>query len=540
MPTPVSRRRFLAGAAGVVVAACSSGDDAGTAPSTTSSLPTSTTSPPATTPPSTGPPTTTLAPVPAPAAELSGAPFTLGVASGEPLPDSVVLWTRLVPDPADPAGGMPDELYDVAYDIATDDTFTTLVDSGLAVADADYAHSVHVEPGGLDPATTYFYRFRIGDHISPTGRTRTLPATGTEPFRFALTTCQDPQFGEYAAWADIAADTELDAVIFTGDYIYELPPLDFSPAKDGRRTWTNPPPSDLAGFRLRYAQVKSDTSLQAAHHALPFFTMWDDHEITDNYWADGSGQFDSAGGDFAARRTAAYQAWWEHQPARLPAPINGTHTLQRSVRVGELAEFFLIDTRQFADEPPCRDTSAFDLGAGCAERESPDRTLLGDDQASWLIDGIRASTTRWTSLVSPSMFAGLDARDPGTDVAKYYLEAWDGYPAERERVADALREATNPIVLSGDYHASFVLDVGPGFGQDSICPEVMATAISSSPFATDFTAANPHVQYFAGDNGYTKCTVTADVWRAEYRSVPDIWDPAAELETVASFEFSAR
>ena len=214
--------------------------------------------------------------------------------------------------------------------------------------------------------------------------------------------------------------------------------------------------------------------------------------------------------------------------------------MHRSVRVGDLAEFYLIDTRQFADEPPCRDTSVFDLGEGCAERDDPDRTLLGEEQVAWLTDGLTSSTANWTALVSPSMFAGLDAREPGTDVAKYYLEAWDGYPAERERVAEALSAAANPIVLSGDYHASFVLDVGPGFGHDVICPEVMATAISSSPFATDFTAANPHVKYFVGDNGYTKCTVTADGWRADYRSVADIWDPASPLEDVASFEFPAR
>lgn len=535
MVPPVSRRVFLAGAAGAFAVACSPSED--TSPS---AVTTTTPSGSTTTTTSTAPPTTAPTVVPSPPADIAGEPFTLGVASGEPLPDSVVLWTRLAPDPTDPAGGMPDELFDVAYDIASDADFTTIVQSGIAVADSDYAHSVHVEPGGLDAATTYFYRFRIGDHTSPTGRTRTLPATGTDPFRFALTTCQDPQFGEYAAWADIAADSELDAVIFTGDYIYELPPLDFSPAGDERRSWTTPPPTDLAGFRLRYAQVKGDASLQAAHAALPFFTMWDDHEITDNYWADGPGQFDSAGGDFAARRVAAYQAWWEHQPARLPAPVNGTHRLDRSVRVGDLAEFFLIDTRQFADEPPCRDTSAFDLGEGCEERDATDLSLLGEDQAAWLTEGLSSSTAHWTSLVSPSMFSGLDARDPGTDVAKYYLEAWDGYPAERERVADALRSAENPIVLSGDYHASFVLDVGPGFGEDIICPEIMATAISSSPFATDFTAANPHVHYFAPDNGYTKCTVTAGSWRADYRSVPDIWDPAAALETVATFDFPAR
>ncbi len=527
MPTRrITRRLFLAGGAGAVVAAC--GDDGGqTAASTTSSPASSTT----TTAPSS---TTTRAPV-----DLPGEVFALGVASGDALTDRVILWTRLVVDPLAVGGAMLVDDVPVVWEVANDDTFADVVASGTVAAEARYAHSLHVDASGLEPGRHYVYRFRVGDQVSPVGRTRTSPVGGTDPFAFVVATCQDPQFGEYGAWHDVATRDDVEAILFTGDYIYELPALDFSPARDGHREWSSPPPTDLDGFRLRYGQVKTDPALQAAHARMPWWLMWDDHEITDNYWSGGPGQFDSAGGDFAARRAAAYQAWWEHQPVRLDPPADGTLAIHRSVRIGDLVELFLIDTRQFADEPPCRDTSALDLGVDCDERNDPTRSLLGADQEAWLLDELGSADARWNALVSPCMFAGLDARGPDDTEAKFYLEAWDGYPHARDRVADALAAVPNPVVLSGDYHASFALDVGPAFGRETFAPEFMSTAISSSPFAAEIRPANPHVRHFAGDNGYLICRVDADVWTAEYRTVTDVWDPSSVVETTARFAVDA-
>jgi alkaline phosphatase D len=527
---PITRRLFLVGATGAVVAACGAGDDAATTASTST---TSTSTSTSTTTAASTTSTTTVPPVVFP-----GDVFTMGVASGDPLTDRVILWTRLAVDPSSAGGAMGSDDIAVTWEVAVDGGFSEIVSAGSAVAEERYAHSVHADADGLEAGQEYFFRFRAGNRVSPVGRTRTLPSGAPDRFRFALTTCQDPQTGEYGAWRDIAARDDIEAVIFTGDYIYETPPLDFSPAADGRRIWNNPAPADLDGFRLRYAKVKGDPGLQAAHAAAPWFVMWDDHEITDNYWSGGAGQFDFAGGDFITRRTAAYQAWWEHQPVRLDPPVDGSLVVYRSARVGDLVEFFIVDTRQYADEPPCRASSRFDLGADCVERDDPGRSLLGAEQEAWLLDGLGRAETRWTSLVSPSMFSGLDARTSG-DVPEYYLEAWDGYTAARNRIADELAEVSNPVVLSGDYHASFALDVGPGFGRDLIAPEFMSTAISSAPFGAEVRPNNPHVRHFAGDNGYLVCSVDADTWTVEYRTVTDVWDAASPVETTARFVVDA-
>jgi alkaline phosphatase D len=537
MVEPMTRRLFLAGASGVVLAACGAGGDdaepAGSSSTTSTTSSTSTTT--SSSPPASRPATPTST---EPAIVFAGEVFTLGVASGDPLPDRVILWTRLALDPGDAGGAMGTDDIDVGWEVALDPGFAEVVAEGSAVAEQRFAHSVHVDATGLEPGQEYYFRFRAGDRTSPIGRTRTLPSASPEKFRFVAATCQDPQTGEYGAWRDIAARDDVAAVLFTGDYIYETPPIDFSPAGDGRRVWTSPAPSDLDTFRLRYSQVKLDPSLQAAHARLAWFVMWDDHEITDNYWSGGGGIFDFAGGDLATRRTAAYQAWWEHQPVRLDPPVDGFLEVYRSARVGDLVEFFMLDTRQFADEPPCRDSSRFDLGADCGERDDPDRTLLGADQESWLLEGLGAADTTWTALVSPVMFAGLDARMSG-DVPEYYLEGWDGYTVARARVADALAATSNPVVVSGDYHASFALDVGPGLGRDLLAPEFMSTAISSAPFAAEVRPNNPHVRHFAGDNGYLFCEVGTDTWTAEYRTVMDVWDPASPVETTARFVVDA-
>ncbi len=534
---PLSRRVFLAGGAGLVAAACGSSSndgapDPGSAVETTTSSPSPATSELAAAPAITAEPvsTTTTA-----AIDLGGEPFTLGVASGDPLTDRVILWTRLAPDPTVADGAMPSDDIAVAWELAADDSFSEIVASGEAIAIARDAHTVHVDALGLAAGTAYAYRFRVGDYVSDVGQTRTVPASGTDDFSFVVATCQDHQFGEYAAWRDVAQRGDVDAVLFTGDYIYELAPIDFSPAGEGKRKWLNPSPADLDGFRLRYAQVKSDPSLQAAHRATPWMLMWDDHEITDNYWSGGPGGFDSAGGDFAPRRAAAYQAWWEHQPVRLDPPSDGVLAIHRSLRVGDLIELFMIDTRQFADEPPCRDSSRLDLGIDCGERDDPERSLLGAEQEQWLLDGLGASSAKWNALVSPVMFAGLDARSEGDDEPSYYLESWDGYTAERDRVADALAAVSNPVVLSGDYHASFALDVGPAIGRDVFAPEFLATGISSAPFAAEVRPANPHVHHFAGDNGYLFCSASSAALTVEFRTVTDVWDPASPVELSAKF-----
>ena len=270
----LSRRAFLAATVGGVMAACSS--DASTGPGA------------GTTTRSSGPFVT------APAADLPGPVFTLGVASGDPLPDRVVLWTRLVADPAVVGGGMGDEDVPVVWDLARDREFTDMVASEEATAPAEFAHSVHVDAGGLEPDSIYWYRFRVGDQIGPVGRTQTLPDGSPTRFDLALTSCQDFQFGEYGAWRQLAGLDDLNLVLFMGDYVYEEAAFDTSPDGDRRRIWETGPPATLDDFRLRFGQTKADPSLQFAHRAAPWILMADDHEVTDNYWREGPGQFDPA------------------------------------------------------------------------------------------------------------------------------------------------------------------------------------------------------------------------------------------------------
>ena len=503
-----TRRRFLRGAAligaGALGAACSS-DDGGDGASAESVA------------------ATTLPPVP----ELEGDPFALGVASGDPNDTSVVLWTRVVIDPARTDGGVGEAPVPVAWELAGDEAFDRVVASGTEVARGESAHSVHAIADGLEPDGTYWYRFSIGETISPVGRTRTMPSAGKQPasgqFRFALATCQDFQGGRYAAWRDAAELDDLDAVVFLGDYIYELENLFTGPDGDTSRQYTSPVPKDLKGFRARYGQVKGDEQLQAAHAAAPFFATWDDHEVLNNYNVAVDPEL----------RAAAYQAWWEHQPVRLPPPENGELAVYRTLDVGGLIQLFILDTRQHSDEPPCPGDDGLGTVADCAERADDQRTMLGEDQRAWLLDGLAASETTWTALANPVLFAGLVAGETDEGTPQFYMDTWDGFPAERAAIRSALAELDNPVILTGDYHASFVLDVNgpspsgeasdPAAG-DTVCPEFLVTAISSILFSANYNDLNPQVRYFQAKHGYAVFTVTEDRFECEFRYVDDVWD----------------
>jgi len=484
-------------------------------------------------------PRATVEPVDAPAlpAGVTGPVFTLGVASGDPLADRVILWTRLAPTPLVGAGGMPDVDVDVAWEVGTDDTFSELVATGIATATTTLGHSLHVDATGLAPDTWYAYRFRVGDETSSVGRTRTFPAADTSPerLRLAVTNCQDYQSGRYAAYRDLAAQ-DLDVVLFLGDYIYETPGIEDPARAVAERRYLGGVPTVLDDFRRRYAQHHLDPQLLAAHQALPWIITIDDHEVINNYAGD-DGFAVGAGPDFVARRTAAYQAWYENLPLRIEPPVGGAVNVNRDSTFGDLARLFVIETRQFADVPPCRDTSTFDAGPGCEDQQDPDRTALGVEQRKWLLDGMAENTATWQVLVNPVLLGGLDISAPGESPA-YFLEIWDGYPAERRTIAESLAGLRNPVVLSGDYHASFVLDVRADPWDESspiVAPELLATAISSAPFAEDYTAKNPHVQYFEPRNGYLVCEVTPDGIAADFRYVADVADADSPVTSGATF-----
>jgi alkaline phosphatase D len=521
----LSRRAFLVGAASLGVVACSGGSDGERgSPAGDGADPAGDTSRAAPPPP------------------LSGPAFTLGVASGDPLPDRVILWTRLAPEPLADGGGMPDVDVDVVWEVAADDTFTDVVAAGVAVAGPPRAHTVHVDASGLAPDTWYAYRFRLGDEVSPVGRTRTAPALDSSPeqLRLAVANCQNFSNGYYAAHRDIATQ-DFDAVLFLGDYIYEAPGPDDPDEARAEREHLGPPPITLADYRRRHAWYRLDHDLQDAHASCPWIVTFDDHEVVNNYAGDDGALFGS-GPEFVAMRAAAYQAWWEHLPMRIDPPVGTDISVHREVVWGDLADLFVIETRSGADAPPCRDTSNFDAGPGCAERDDPSRSALGAEQKQWLLDGLAAATARWTLLGNPVMIAGLDIAQPG-EPPHYWLETWDGYPVERRELVEWLidQEVPNPIVLTGDYHAAFVNEVKPDPWDPAspvAAPELLATAISSGLFGHDYTGvANPQVQWFDGEHhGYIDCVIGRDTVTAHFRGLDDVQDPRSKVRTVATFE----
>jgi alkaline phosphatase D len=506
----ITRRQLLVGSGAAliaVVAGCSS-DEPGDGTTTTSSEP----------------------PTPRPAPELSGDPFTLGVASGDPLPSAVVLWTRLAPEPLaeDGLGGMPAEEADVVWEVATDAGFTDVVRRGVAVASPDHAHAVHVDVDGLEPSTDYHYRFTIGDHTSPAARTRTLPDGSPERFGLAVVNCQWFETGAYAAYRHLL-DEDVDLVLHLGDYIYE-----YAGSAEGERT-TLPTHEveSLTDYRLRHASYRLDEDLRNAHHRFPFVLTWDDHEVANNYAGDTLRAVPESPEAALPRKAAAYQAWWEHLPVRAAAPDGSELTVHQHVDVGDLARIYLLDERQYSDLPPCRDgdPDADDLG-DCGERLD-DRSLLGADQEAWFAEVSGASTARWNLIGNPVVLGGVDAGNDA-DGSAYYLDTWDGYPTARHRLIEQLAAIDNPVVLTGDYHAGMLIDVHERpFEPDSplVATELMSPAISSPLFPADVTERSPHVRRQINGHGYLALEVTPDEVRATFRVLDDVSDPASAIST---------
>lgn len=455
-------------------------------------------------------------------------PFQLGIASGDPQADGVVLWTRLAPDPADPEGrgGMPKVHVPVDWEIAEDEAFRRVVQRGTEVAAPELGHSVHAEVTGLAPAREYFYRFRAGSEFSPVGRTKTAPAPTAVPgaMSFALASCQSWVGGRYAAYRNMAAE-DLDLVVHVGDYIYE------------RRDTES-----LADFRSLHSLYKTSPDLQAAHSAFPFVVTFDDHEVENN-WANSISQNDGEASNlnFLALRAAAFQAYWENMPLRRSARPEGPDMrLYRRLRFGNLAEFSVLDTRQYRDDQLHEGFPSAPLDP---RTNDPARTLTGDAQKRWLYSGLDKSTARWNILAQQTIMAQFDY-DPGPEVAVNH-DQWDGYAASRDQFLSfvAERRPSNPVVLSGDWHSSWVNDLKADFADadsETLATEFAGTSISSTcgwAGAVDAAvASNPHVKYFDGSRrGYVRCTVTPELWRSDYRVVDSASDAVGPATTLTSW-----
>ncbi|MFF2196828.1 alkaline phosphatase D family protein [Streptomyces sp. NPDC058157] len=478
----------------------------------------------------------------------SGPAFLHGVASGDPLPDGVLLWTRVTPTPeAVPGSGAgPDTA--VGWEVAEDKAFSSVVARGSVTASAASDHTVKVDVRGLRPHTPYWYRFTAGAAVSPVARTLTAPAAdaATAGVRFGVVSCSNWESGYFSAYRHLAARTDLDAVLHLGDYIYEYKTGEYPAAKYVVRQ--HEPKNEiitLADYRTRHGQYKTDRDAQAMHAAHPIVAIWDDHEFADNAWSGGAtNHTPGTEGDWAARAAAAKQAYFEWMPVR--ASIAGT--VYRRLRFGSLADLHLLDLRSFRSEQ---------VKAGSGAVDDPERTITGRAQLDWLKAGLAGSTATWklvgtSVMISPVAFGSLPAQvlqplthllglpDGGLAVN---TDQWDGYTDDRKELLGHLKDRNikNTVFLTGDIHMAWANDVPVNMatypGSGTVGTEFVVTSVTSDNIddtlhvlphtvsvvaESAIKAANWHVKWLDMDShGYGVLDVTAERSQMDYYVVSD-------------------
>ncbi|MEP7300365.1 MAG: alkaline phosphatase D family protein [Caldimonas sp.] len=465
--------------------------------------------------------------------------FALGIASGQPRRDGFVLWTRLTGD------ALPERAA-VHWEVAGDERFQRVVARGDEAAEAAWAHSVHAEPAGLEPARTYWYRFTALGQQSAVGRTRTAPAPdAAASLRFVIASCQRYDAGHYAAWRHVAAENP-DVVIFLGDYIYES-----ASGNSAIRRHEGGVARTLAEYRARYATYKSDPLLQAIHAAAPWLMVWDDHEVANDY-ANLQGQ--DLEPDFAARRAAAYQAYWEHMPfARSLRPRGPDMRIVGRLDWGTLARIHLVDDRQYRDVQACsrpgRGGSNTIALTDCPGLVDPARSLLGFEQERWLADSWDRERP-WNLLAQQTLMARFAWPEERPQAGpRYWNDAWDGYAASRNRLLGVVAERKVPgvVVLGGDVHSNYVADLKADFDDPKakvVASEFCGTSITSLSLPQSRVDAalplNPHIRFGRADQrGYMSFELDAAQLRVRLQTVDNPLDPASGITTAARYVVDA-
>lgn len=495
--------------------------------------------------------------------------FSHGVASGDPQPDRVMLWTRATPS--------RNEALQLRWQVATDAAFASVVAQGTTSTGAERDYTVKVDAIGLQPGTRYFYRFSFGSGThSPVGRTRTLPAGAVQQVKLAVFSCANYPRGYFNAYADAAALADVDAAVHLGDYLYEYPKDGYASGNAAALGRVSVPETEtlaLADYRRRHAQYKSDADLQALHAAMPLIAVWDDHEIANDTWRNGAeNHTEATEGSFAARKAAALQAYHEWMPIRLPDAAQPDR-IYRSFDFGSLVSLHMLDTRLVGrdlqlDIAAYVTANGFDAARFAADVTAADRQLLGAAQTTWLQGRLQASTATWQVLgqqvlmgrmlipapvalqqVSVAQYADIATRaqtDPGSLTPQeqailaqpsipYNLDAWDGYAAARETVLGMARALDkNLVVLAGDTHNAWASDLQDAQGRQ--VGVEFATPGVTSPGLEEVLAGQDPAQLAAGlaqligplqycdthRRGYMVLTATAADARAEWRYVNTI------------------
>jgi alkaline phosphatase D len=480
---------------------------------------------------------------------LADNPFAAGIASGAPAPTSVVLWTRLV------GTALPATPVTVRWEVADDEGFTRIVQTGQAQALPELAHSVHVEAQGLAPDRWYFYRFMAGDWASPSGRTRTfpLPDAMARRLRLAYASCQRWEHGWFSAWRHLRADAP-DVVAFLGDYIYEYPGA-ANAVRPGSGNWV----LDLADYRARYALYKSDPDLQAMHAACPWLFTWDDHEVQNDYAGEQAGDSGPAVADFARRRAAAYQAWYEHMPVRASvlsralqsAALGSSLRIHGELRFGRLAQLLLLDNRQYRGAQACTRGGRFGSGVvnplACASWDDPARSMLGMEQEAWLKERLAAGGAAWTVLAQGTLFGPRDfVPGPGQLL---WNDGWDGYAAARARLVQDLQgtRARNPVLLGGDVHENWVGHVKADYTRPAsanvgveFCGTSITSRTSEPQHLRNRMVDNPHFVHADADHrGYGLADFAPGRLEVALRLLDDVTRRDASISTGSRFAVEA-
>jgi len=460
-------------------------------------------------------------------------PFAFGVASGDPAPDGLVLWSRLGREALTGAGALAEQV-PVGWELAEDEGFSRVVQSGSVLALPELGHSVHAEVDGLGAGRDYFYRWITSGEASPVGRTRTAPDGSPDQVRFAFASCQNYEHGYYTTLSHLARE-DVDFIVHLGDYIYEKRfGTEYVREHEMGEVVT------LDEYRGRYTTYRMDPALQAAHQAAPWIVTTDDHEVDNNY-AGVIPEDDQTPEQLMLRRAAGYQTFYEFMPLRRSSmPTGPDMPLYRRLRFGSLMEMSVLDTRQYRSDQPCGDRTQ----PSCAEHISPDQSILGARQRDWLKEGLSGSSSQWNVLAQQVMVARLRGRNSDGDET-WSMDKWDGYPAERQLLMDYLAEArpSNPVVLTGDIHSNWVADLKRDFddmSSETVATELVGTSLTSGGDGQDVGAEsvlsnNPHIKFYNGQRGYVVSTVTPERWTAEYKVVPFVSEPGAEITTRATF-----
>ncbi|PBC71957.1 alkaline phosphatase D [Streptomyces sp. TLI_235] len=484
----------------------------------------------------------------APATAATAPQFLHGVASGDPLPDGVVLWTRVTPTPDAVPGSNAGPATEVAWQVATDKSFTSVRAGGTVTTSAGTDHTVKVDVRGLTPDTVYWYRFTAGGVTSPVGRTRTAPTADTalDRLRLGVASCANWEAGYFSAYRHLAARGDLDVFLFLGDYIYEYKTGEFCAA--GKVVRPHEPAHEittLADYRTRHGRYKTDPDLQGLHAIIPTVAIWDDHEFANDAWAGGAeNHTPGTEGDWSERMAAAKQAYFEWMPVR-PSIAGTTY---RRLRYGKLADLHLLDLRSFRSQQ---------VKVGNGDVDSADRTMTGRAQLDWLKSGLSASDTTWRLIgnevmISPVAFLSLPdyllrpiaklLGLPGEGLA-INTDQWDGYTHDRRELLGHLKDngIGNTVFLTGDIHSAWAADVPneaatyPASG--SVATEFVVTSVSSDNIddflkvapqtlslvaAAAIQAANRHIKWVDLDShGYGVLDITPQAVQMDYYILSD-------------------